>query len=101
MLKNITFANPDFFWLFLLLPFAILWYIFKQKEETASLRISSLKGFSYSSFLPKLKPILFIFRLLALGAIIVAMARPQTEDISTKTKTTKGKTDAMSDQNGA
>ena len=29
-------------------------------------------------------------RLLALAAIIVAMARPQTEDISTRTKTTKG-----------
>ncbi|WP_027076736.1 vWA domain-containing protein [Maribacter antarcticus] len=90
MLENITFANPDFFWLFLLLPFAVIWYSFKQKEETASVRISSLKGFSYTSFLPKLKPLLFILRLFALGAIIVAMARPQTEDISTRTKTTKG-----------
>jgi Ca-activated chloride channel family protein len=90
MLENITFANPDFFWLFLLLPFAVIWYFLKQKEETASVRISSLKGFSYTSFLPKLKPLLFILRLLAFGAIIVAMARPQTEDISTKTKTTKG-----------
>lgn len=90
MLENITFANPDFFWLFLVLPFAILWYILKRKEESASLRISSLKGFSYNSFLPKLKPVLFVLRLLALSAIIVAMARPQTEDISTRTKTTKG-----------
>jgi len=90
MLDNITFANPDFFWLFLLLPFAILWYIFKDKEQTASVRISSLKGFSYNSFLPKLKPVLFALRLFALSAIIVAMARPQTEDISTRTKTTKG-----------
>lgn len=90
MLENITFANPDFFWLFLLLPFAIAWYFFKQKEETASVRISNLKGFSYNSFLPKLKPVLFILRLIALSAIIVAMARPQTEDISTRTKTTKG-----------
>ncbi|MFT5736155.1 MAG: Ca-activated chloride channel family protein [Maribacter sp.] len=90
MLENITFANPDFFWLFLLLPFAVVWYLFKQKEETAFVRISSLKGFSNTSFLPKLKPLLFILRLLALGAIIVAMARPQTEDISTRTKTTKG-----------
>ncbi len=38
----------------------------------------------------RLKPGLFIMRLLALTAIIVAMARPQTEDISTRTKTTKG-----------
>lgn len=90
MLENISFANPDFFWLFLLLPLAILWYIFKQKEQTASLRISSIKGFSHQGILPKLRPILFVFRLLALSAIIVAMARPQTEDISTRTKTTKG-----------
>ncbi|WP_419212998.1 vWA domain-containing protein [Maribacter sp. X9] len=90
MLENISFANPDFFWLFLLLPLAILWYIFKQKEQTASVRISSIKGFSHQSFLPKLKPGLFLLRLLALSAIIVAMARPQTEDISTRTKTTKG-----------
>ncbi|SIP99026.1 vWA domain-containing protein [Maribacter ulvicola] len=90
MLENISFANPDFFWLFLLLPLAIVWYIFKQKEQTASLRISSIKGFSYRSILPKLKPALFMLRLLALSAIIVALARPQTEDISTRSKTTKG-----------
>ncbi|SNR57876.1 Ca-activated chloride channel family protein [Maribacter sedimenticola] len=90
MLENISFANPGFFWLFLLLPLAIAWYIFKQKEQTASLRISSLKGFGQNSLLPKLKPLLFFLRLMALSAIIVAMARPQTEDISTRTKTTKG-----------
>ena len=32
----------------------------------------------------------FLLRLLAISAVIVAMARPQTEDISTRTKTTKG-----------
>ncbi len=90
MLENISFANPEFFWLFLLLPIALLWYFFKRKEQTATLKISSIQGFNTSSILPKLKPILFLFRLLALAAIIVAMARPQTEDISTRTKTTKG-----------
>ncbi|PIF00709.1 MAG: aerotolerance regulator BatA [Maribacter sp.] len=90
MLKNISFANPEFFWLLLLLPLAILWYFLKHRELTASLRISSIKGFSNNGLLPKLKPLLFMFRLLALAAIIIAMARPQTEDISTRTKTTKG-----------
>src|SRR5690606_22166081 len=74
----------------LLLPVAILWYFFKRREQKASLRISSIKGFPTNSILPKLKPILFIIRLLALAAIIVALARPQTEDISTQTKTTRG-----------
>ncbi|RRQ50190.1 VWA domain-containing protein [Maribacter algicola] len=90
MLNNISFANPDFFWLFLLLPLAIAWYIFKRKEETAALKIATVKSFKHKSFLPKLKPGLFLLRLLALSAIIVAMARPQTEDISTRTKTTRG-----------
>ena len=90
MLNNIEFANPDFFWLLLLLPLAILWYIFKRNEQTASLRISSTKGFAKQGILPKLKPLLLFLRLLALAAIIVAMARPQTKEVSTKTKTTKG-----------
>ena len=90
MLKDIEFANPDFFWLLLLLPLAILWYFFKSNEQNASLRISSIKGFSKQGLLPKLKPLLFFLRLLALAGIIVAMARPQTKDVSTKTKTTKG-----------
>ncbi len=90
MLENIEFANPEFFWLLLLLPLAVLWYFFKRKEQSASLKISTIKGFTAQSILPKLKPLLFLFRLIALAAIIVAMARPQTEDISTRTKTTKG-----------
>lgn len=90
MFENIEFANPEFFWLFLTLPLALLWYFFKRKNEMASLRISSIKGFSISHWTAKIKPALFILRLLALSAIITALARPQTEDISTRTKTTKG-----------
>ena len=90
MFTDIDFANPEFFWLLLLLPLAVLWYFFKRKDQNASLKISSIDGFSKQGILPKLKPVLFLFRLLALAAIIVAMARPQTEDISTRTKTTKG-----------
>src|SRR5690606_26424612 len=90
MFENISFANPQFFWLLLLLPVAMLWYFFKRNEQKASLRISSIKGFPTNNILPKLKPLLFITRLLALAAIIVALARPQTENISTQTKTTKG-----------
>lgn len=90
MFENIEFANPQFFWLLLLLPLALLWYVFKHRNQTAALRISSIKGFSVNSLTSKFRPILFVMRLLALAAIITALARPQTEDISTRTKTTKG-----------
>lgn len=90
-MKEITFLNPGFFWLFALLPLAIAWYIWKRKQQTATLKISSLKGFQASgSILAKLQPLLFVLRLLALSALIVAMARPRTVDISNETKTTKG-----------
>jgi Ca-activated chloride channel family protein len=90
MFDNVEFANPQFFWLFLLLPLALVWHFFMRKEETASLKIPSIEGFSANDILPKLKPLLFALRIIALAAIIIAMARPQTEEISTQTKTTKG-----------
>jgi len=90
-MKNVTFLNPEFFWLFALLPIAMAWFFWKRKQQTPTLKMSSLKGFQATqSILPKLKPFLFIFRLLALAALIVAMARPRTVDISNETKTTKG-----------
>lgn len=91
MFEGVTFLNKEFFWLLLLLPLALLWYILKNKKQTAELKISSLKGFKVtSSWLPKLRHVLFVLRLLALALLITALARPQTVDVSSKTKTTRG-----------
>ncbi|WP_298901387.1 VWA domain-containing protein [uncultured Psychroserpens sp.] len=91
MFEGIEFLNKEFFWLFLLLPFAILWYVLKRKRQTAEFKISSIKGFKVgNAILPKLRPLLFAFRLLALAFLITALARPRTSDETTKTKTTKG-----------
>ncbi|GGX29695.1 vWA domain-containing protein [Aquimarina muelleri] len=91
MFENFTFENPQFFWLFLLLPLAIGWYIWKRNKQQAVLKISSIRGFKAStSWITKLKPLLFIIRLIALSLIITALARPRTIDVSTKTNTTKG-----------
>ncbi len=89
MIKDISFLNPEFFWLFLLLPVAIAWHFWKRNEQNATFKISSTKGFS-STWKAKVKPFLFVFRILALGSLIIAMARPRTVDISNETKTTKG-----------
>jgi Ca-activated chloride channel family protein len=51
----------------------------------------SVKGFKVkASILSKLKPILYVLRLLALAAIVVALARPRNVSISKKTKTNRG-----------
>ena len=91
MFEGIEFVNKEFFWLLLALPLAVLWYVFKNKKQTAELKISSLKGFKITnSWLPNLRHILFVLRLLALALLIMALARPQSVDVSTKTKTTRG-----------
>lgn len=91
MFQNFEFVNPQFFWLFLLLPLLVVWYVFKRSKQTAELKISSIQGFKKSgNWLAKLRPLLFVLRLLALSALIVAMARPRNVDESTRIKTTKG-----------
>jgi len=91
MFSNFEFEDPQFFWLFLLLPVAIAWFIWKRKQQTAELKISNIKGFQVKSgFLVKLKPLLFMLRLAVLALIITALARPRLVDISTKTNTTRG-----------
>lgn len=91
MLEGIEFLNKEFFWLLLLLPIAIVWYVLKRDKQTAELKMASLKGFKgVKSWSSKLKHLLFVLRLLALALIITALARPRSVDVSTKTKTTKG-----------
>jgi len=88
-MKDISFLNPEFFWLLLLLPIIALWQLLKYKKQNASIKISSIDGFK-TNWKSKLKPFLFILRLLALSSLIIAMARPRKVDISSQTKSTKG-----------
>jgi Ca-activated chloride channel family protein len=89
MMKDVSFLNPEFFWLLLLLPVVVAWHFWKLKDQTATVKISSIIGFK-STWKTKLKPFLFVLRLLALSSLIVAMARPRKVDISSQTKSTKG-----------
>ena len=90
-MEKLSFLNPEFFWLFLLIPVAGAWLYWKRNEQTANLKISSTKGFKDSkSLLTKLKPMLNVLRILALSSLIIAMARPRTVDVSNQTKTTRG-----------
>ena len=89
--NNFEFYNPEFFWLFLLIPILLLWQFLVRKNSAASLTISSVKGFkAEQSFLPKLKVVLPFLRLLALSVLILALARPRNVAVSKKTKTNKG-----------
>ena len=91
MFEGIYFANPNYLWLLLVLPAVILWHLFTWRKAQPELKMSSLSGFSkQKSFLSLIYPILFAFRILAMTLIIFAIARPQTVDVSTRTKTNNG-----------
>ncbi len=90
MLENLTFNNPEFLWLLILLPFFFFWNYNFNKLKSSSLKISSIKGFNYKSIKIKILPILDVLRYIAIIMLIVAISRPQIIDVSTQTKTSKG-----------
>lgn len=91
MLDNIEFLNKELFWLMLILPLAIIWYVFTNDKQTSEFKISTIRGFKLKgSFWGRFRHLLFLLRLMALAVLITALARPRTVDVSTRTKTTKG-----------
>ncbi|MCA1965313.1 MAG: VWA domain-containing protein [Flavobacterium sp.] len=90
-MEKVTFLNPEFLWLFLVLPLAIGWLFYKRNQLSATVKMSSLEPFKQNrTFLAKAKPFLHVLRILALSSIIIALARPRSVDVTSKSKTTKG-----------
>ena len=91
MIFKIEFLNPEFLWTLIVVPIAITWFILKKNKLNNSISIPNTSALlSQSSILPKLKPFLNILRIFSLIFIIIALARPQTIDVSTKVKNNQG-----------
>ncbi len=79
-MDNVTYKNPEFFYLLLLLVPLIAWYVFRFKKSGASIRFSSFMGFRtipkswkyYGRHLP------FVLQVFGISLLIVALARPQS-----------------------
>lgn len=79
--QNITFGQPQFFYLLILLPVIIGWKIIKGRSQQAAINVSSVSGLQdISSWKNVLHQTPFVLRLLALTCIILALARPQTRN---------------------
>ena len=90
MLENITFDNPEFLWLAVIL-FVIILIDYKFKNvKNSSFSISSVKSLNTKSLKVKLFPLLNVLRFTALFMLIVALARPQIIDVSIQTKKSRG-----------
>ncbi|HEU4553083.1 MAG TPA: VWA domain-containing protein [Chitinophaga sp.] len=82
--KNITFAYPWCFWLLLLIPVFIYWYIKQHQRQQGALQVSSIQGLKGLpvSWKARMRPVLLVLRILAYAALVTALARPQTSNTS-------------------
>lgn len=89
--KGIEFASPSYFWLLLLIPVMLFYYIRKGKRLQGALSVSVVKGFvsPKGSNRQILRQLPIALRLLAILAIVIALARPQTA-LSWQNTTTEG-----------
>lgn len=80
--------SPGFLWLFLIYVPLIVWYVMKHRNANPSLEISSAKAFEKLAPSPKVLILhtLFVLRLLAIGALIICLCRPQTHDSRQKSQ---------------
>ncbi len=91
MMNGISFKNPEFFYLLLLLVPMIAWYIWKQKKAGASIQFSSIMGFARipKSWKYYFRHSVFALVILSLSMLIIALARPQSSN-SWQNVTTEG-----------
>lgn len=84
MFGDIIFANPLYLYLLLLLIPLIAWYIYKLRKMQASFSMSTAMPFKKITPTPKvyLRHLPFVLRVLALAAIIIVIARPQSVNSS-------------------
>ncbi len=74
---HISFAFPAAFSLLLLLPVLIWWYVKRSDAAQSAVEVSTIHAFRTVTWKNRFRHLPFIFRLLSLVFIIVALARPQ------------------------
>ncbi len=78
---NYTFANPQFFWLFITWAAAVGWYLWRQNRLNPHMQVASIEGLKgVRTARPILRHGLFVLRMLAFALIILVLARPQSSN---------------------
>ncbi len=71
-IKNMSFAYPENFMLFGLIPLLIWWYIKKYNKKQATIKFSAIRAFNVSTAKNYFRHLPFILRVLAISALIIA-----------------------------
>ncbi|WP_353151739.1 VWA domain-containing protein [Flavobacterium sp.] len=88
---NSAFMHPHFLWLLLIIPIAVFWHFVTIKQQHPAIKISTTEGFSIpKSWVMKCRPFLFLLKLVVLGFVIIALARPRNTQKSSYTASKNG-----------
>jgi len=81
-MSGITYYEPHWLWLLLLIPGMIAFYILRQQKTSAALHMPGLRQFEGAgiTFRHYLMHILFALRTVAVALLIIVLARPQKTD---------------------
>ena len=79
-MNHLTFAHPYLLLLLLIIPLMVVWYLLRYRKQKPALQFSNIAFFKglKKTFRQRTYPLLFVLRMVAIGALIVALARPQT-----------------------
>jgi len=85
-IRHMDFGFPESFGLFALLPIMIWWYMTNNNRDQARIKVSTVRSFTVRSWKNRFRHWPFIFRLLAITALIFALARPQKRNDQQQTE---------------
>jgi Ca-activated chloride channel homolog len=82
--KHISFAHPYFFGLLLLIPLLLWWKMSHAKASHPALRLTTLSGIGKvkPGWRVRFRPVLTVLRILTLTFLTVALARPQSSNVT-------------------
>jgi Ca-activated chloride channel family protein len=91
VITEIEFLNPEYFWLLILIPLIIYYLYISKYKVYNSISISNTLSYNTKkTLLATLKPFIHFLRICSIILIIIALARPQIIDVSTRVKSNQG-----------
>lgn len=81
--KHLSFASPLYFLLLLFVPL-IVWWGWYQRRRVTAFRLSTISGVSNvaPSLRVRLRPVLTVLRVISVTALTIALARPQSSNVT-------------------
>lgn len=86
--NDISFAEPQYFWILIIIPFLVAWRIIRRNKLTGTFKLSTIKDIS-PNLLAKFRDTPYFLKIIAIIFIITALARPQSS-LSWQDVTTEG-----------